>query len=321
MVKQWEARARGCLLGQAVGDALGTTVEFAHESSIVRSHPRGVTELEGGGPFGLKPGQVTDDTELALALARSIVERGGYEADAAAERYAGWLESEPFDVGGTTSQAFRGHARAGQGLAARMAAQASRESQANGSLMRQSPLGVHGALLPDERLLAHTLDDTRLSHPHPVCQAAGAVFTFTIARAVRTGEPGAALYDAALAWARASPQAQPIVDSLEAAKHELPIEFLDHMGWVRIAFQSAFHLLATATSFEAALVGLTRKGGDTDTNCAIAGALLGAAMGEEAIPRRWRETVLSCRTDRPAAYQCGDLRELAVRLLESFDSR
>lgn len=315
MGEGWEARARGGLLGQAVGDALGTTVEFAHETSIAKSHPHGVTELEGGGPFDLKPGQVTDDTELALALARSIVERGRYDADAAAEGYAGWLQSDPFDVGGTTSQAFRGHARAGQGLAARMAAQASRESQANGSLMRQSPLGVHGALLPGERLLAHTLEDTRLSHPHPVCQAAGAVFTFTIARAVRSGESGLALFDDALSWARATREAQPIVDSLEAAKHELPAEFHDHLGWVRIAFQSAFHLLATATSFESALVGLTRKGGDTDTNCAIAGALLGAAMGEEAIPRRWRETVLACRTDRPPAFQCADLRELAVQLV------
>jgi ADP-ribosylglycohydrolase len=101
-----EGRARGAWLGQIVGDALGTTLEFKTAAEIAGSYPNGLRELVGGGPFRLRPGQVTDDTEMALGLARAIVKHGDYRADAAAAAYVDSCRSEPFDIGATTRQAF-----------------------------------------------------------------------------------------------------------------------------------------------------------------------------------------------------------------------
>jgi ADP-ribosylglycohydrolase len=86
------------------------------------------------------------------------------------------------------------------------------------------------------------------------------------------------------------------------------------MGWVRIAFQHAFFQLRRGGAFEPSLVEVVRQGGDADTNGCIAGALLGAVVGESGIPQRWRQVVQACRPRRPAAYHCADLPELALAL-------
>src|SRR5438270_270586 len=104
---QLRDRARGVLLGQLVGDALGTTVEFSSRESIRRQFPNGLRDIVGGGPFHLLPGQVTDDSELALTLARCLVQHT-WNLDARARAYASWYKSGPFDCGGTTSAAFGG---------------------------------------------------------------------------------------------------------------------------------------------------------------------------------------------------------------------
>ncbi|PZR14559.1 MAG: hypothetical protein DI536_10670 [Archangium gephyra] len=102
-----QQKARGVLWGQAVGDALGTTVEFRAEASVLRRAERDwPREIIGGGPFRLVPGQVTDDTELALALNRTLVRCGGYDDDEVARAYVAWLASEPPDRGNATTMAF-----------------------------------------------------------------------------------------------------------------------------------------------------------------------------------------------------------------------
>ena len=308
-------RASGTLWGQAVGDALGTTVEFASAATIGRPRQdRWPTDLVGQGPFHVAAGQVTDDTELALSLARSLVRQGGYDEDDVATAYARWRTSDPFDCGQATDQAFgRGLVR-GPGLAARMRQRASQKTQANGSLMRSSPLGIFGAALPRLELARLAAADSQLSHPDPVCQAACAVYVTTVADAISTGLPGPELYARALRFAAETELIAPVRDTLEAASHALPLSDGESQGWVRLALQHAFFHLAHATDFEAALVATVRMGGDTDTNGAIAGALLGAALGEAAIPSRWRETVRDCLPQRPVEYRCADLGELAAAL-------
>lgn len=298
-------RARGALWGQAVGDALGTTVEF--QSSESARQPRGAwpRELVGKGPFDLLPGQVTDDTELALALARSLVRNGRYDEDDVAASYGRWRASGPFDCGMATDTAFGRGLVLGPGLAERMRRRANTKTQANGSLMRCSPLGIFGARLSREELGRLAAADSLLSHPDPVCQSACAVFVTTIADALR-GETE--LYARALAFAEGSP----ILDDLRVPL--LPESDGDSQGWVRIALQHAFFHLRRGTPFEEALVTTISHGGDTDTNAAIVGALLGAAQGVEAIPLRWRETVRDCLPQRPVEYRCSDLDELVAAL-------
>ena len=120
-------RAQGCLLGQVAGDSLGSLVEFARASEIGARYGDGPRVLEDGGVHDTLAGQPTDDSEMALALARSIVARDGFEAAAALEAYQQWMASFPFDIGHTTHAALSGQPR--------------HDSQANGSLMRSEPAG------------------------------------------------------------------------------------------------------------------------------------------------------------------------------------
>jgi ADP-ribosyl-[dinitrogen reductase] hydrolase len=307
------SRAQGCWLGQIVGDALGTTVEFQTPTSIARRYPQGLREIIGGGPFSLKPGQVTDDTELALALARSIVGEGRYERDAVATAYQAWYRSDPFDIGGTTRRAFGGKLVTAKEVEAR----ANTNSQANGSLMRASPLGVIGWCMEPEKLAELAVLDSRLSHPHPVCCAAVAIYTHAIAHSIRTGEGPAQTYAATVDFARQSLVCEPAIDSLLQAEVGPPDDFVDRMGWVRIALQNAFHQLLAAPSLEAGVVATVQAGGDTDTNGCISGALLGAVHGLEAVPERWKSAVLACRTDRGPTFQTDDALELAGALVRT----
>ena len=304
-------RAGGALWGQAVGDALGTTVEFCSAARLAtRTQDAWPREIIGQGPFGVAPGQVTDDTELALSLARSLVKQGRYDEEDVAGAYVRWRRSDPFDCGMATDQAFGRSVALGPGLAGRLRARANAKTQANGSLMRCSPLGVFGATLPRAELATLAAADSTLSHPDPVCRAACAVYVTTIADAIATGANGEALYARALRFAGDSP----VRDTLEAAAHRLPASDGETQGWVRIALQHAFFHLKSATDFEAALVKTIWQGGDTDTNAAITGALLGAVLGEAAIPLRWREAVRDCLPQRPVEYRCGDLPQLVDQL-------
>jgi ADP-ribosylglycohydrolase len=309
-------RVRGVLWGQAVGDALGTTVEFLTPAAIAR---RGTGDgwpgaLVGAGPFGLLPGQVTDDTELALALARTLVAEGAYRDDAVAGAYLAWYRSGPFDCGSATGRAFGGQGGLRGGLAEAVRRRADPHTQANGSLMRASPLGLFGRTLPREALAALAAQDSTLSHPHPVCQAACAVFTATVAEAVSTALDGPALHAFAVRFAGSLDLTRPVLDTLLAAAAGPPADSVAQQGWVRHALQHAFYQLRRGAGFEASLVEVVRQGGDTDTNAAITGALLGGVAGEAGIPARWREAVQACPSPRPRAYHCADLPALAEAL-------
>jgi ADP-ribosyl-[dinitrogen reductase] hydrolase len=319
------SRAQGAWLGQLAGDALGSLVEFQSAASIARAHPDGPRLLVDGGTHDTLAGQPTDDSEMALLLARSLTERGDFDADAAASAYLFWLASGPFDVGGTIGQALRAVRGAHPAApAATLRAAANRDSQANGALMRISPLGIFGALAPPERLAAWARADAALTHPNPVCGDANVVFVAALAEAVARGTRGPALYDFAVRTAEAPDMSPAMATWLAEAAGPLPADLTPQMGWVRWAFTLAFHHLHADTPFEAALVDTIRRGGDSDTNAAIVGALLGAAQGREAIPAQWRDRVTTCRSiaglpgvrrPRPKAFHPVDAMVLAERLL------
>jgi ADP-ribosylglycohydrolase/fructose-1,6-bisphosphatase/inositol monophosphatase family enzyme len=321
------SRAQGCLLGQLAGDSLGSLVEFHSPGQILRAYPGGVRDLADGGTWGTIAGQPTDDSELALALARSIVMSGGYDPESAAQAYRFWLRSRPFDCGSTVMTALGAiddeDAETGAAAAAARAA-ANPESQANGSLMRACPLGIWGHARPPDALAAIARADASLTHPHPACGDAGAAFVIAIARGIAEGASAAAMYEGAMVWASAHARDASVVDTLRSAQDTLPSDYLTNQGWVLVALQNAFFQLLHAPSLEDGVVRTVMAGGDTDTNAAIAGALLGAALGRAAVPARWRDAVLSCRPlaglpgvsrPRPRAFWPVDALELAERLL------
>jgi ADP-ribosylglycohydrolase len=187
--------------------------------------------------------------------------------------------------------------------------------------MRVSPLGVFGHALTAEAVGELAREDSAITHPNPVCRDAAAALAVAIAHAVRHGDGAAAAYQAALAWVEEADAAEPVKQALDGASSAPPADFQSHMGLAPIALQNAFYQALHAESLEAGVVNTVGRGGDTDTNGAIAGALLGAIHGRDAVPLRWRRAVLTCRAlpgtgrPRPAEYWPVDLMQLAERLL------
>ena len=304
------SRARGCLLGQLAGDALGSLVEFQTPEQIRHAYPDGVRELAAGGTWNTLAGQPTDDSEMALMLARMLVARGAFDATAAHAAYRDWFDSWPFDCGMTVADGLSGTPNA--------------TSQANGALMRISPLGIFGARYPLAQVAEWARQDAALTHPHPVCREANALYARAIAYAIGTGADAPAVYAAILAWARAEDVAPSLLAATEAAADGPTASYVHQQGWVLIAWRNALWQLLHAPTLEAGVVDTVMRGGDTDTNAAIAGALLGAVYGEEAIPSQWTRCVLDCRPKagqpgvhqpRPPVFWPVDALEVAAALL------
>ncbi|WP_294558296.1 ADP-ribosylglycohydrolase family protein [uncultured Mailhella sp.] len=306
------SRARGCMLGQLAGDSLGSLVEFRTPEQIRAAYPGGVRELADGGTFDTLAGQPTDDSEMALAMARQLVATGRYCALRTGRQYRDWLRSGPFDCGNTIASALQGRPNPA--------------SQANGALMRVSPLGIFGAGRSRTDVMKWAKKDAALTHPHPVCAQANALYAALLARAVAEGGTAAERYEELLGWMKRMKLEEGLRRAVESAAHEKPRNYTMQMGWVLIALQNALWQMLHAPSLEEGVVDTVMQGGDTDTNAAIAGALLGALYGEEAIPAQWRQALLSCRPEkgragvhqpRPDIYWPVDAPQLADALLEA----
>lgn len=309
-IKKQLSRSHGCLLGQLAGDALGSLVEFQLPEAIRRSYPNGVRELADGGTWNTIAGQPTDDSEMALLLARMLVEGGTYDPDAALQVYQYWLDSDPFDCGMTISAGLQGRAIY--------------DSQSNGAMMRISPLGIFGANHSLETVGDWARRDAALTHPNPVCLQANALFAMAIAQAIASGCEGEKLYQDIKHWATDMAVDPALMGAIHGALAEPPADYVQQQGWVLIAFRNALWQLLNAPSFEAGVVDTVMRGGDTDTNAAICGALLGAVYGLDAIPVQWVDRVLNCRPKaghpgvhrpRPECFWPVDALRLAERLI------
>lgn len=303
------SRAHGCWLGQLCGDSLGSLVEFLDAAAIAEKHPGGVRMLADGGTWRTLAGQPTDDSEMALMLARTLVQREQYEREAVFAAYRAWMNSGPFDIGHTTRSALEGSLN--------------ESSQANGSLMRAAPLALWDLALSDDARDAMSRTDASLTHPHRNCRDATAVFTHALAAAIREGLDREEVYERALRWARDRCEGSDVHEWLLRAQRSAPEDFMRHQGWVAIALQNAFYRLLHSESFEAGVIETVACGGDTDTNAAIAGALLGGVYGREAVPSAWRRAIMGCRPiaggygvhrPRPSPFWPTDALELAERL-------
>ena len=303
-------RAQGCLLGQLAGDALGSLVEFETPQAIHRMYPGGVRDLADGGTWDTLAGQPTDDSELALMLARTLVEHGRYDRDAARRAYVWWLESGPFDCGNT--------------IAAGLTGPPNTESQANGALMRISPLGIFGTNHDPMLVMKWARQDAAITHPHDVCCQANALFAAAISLATRSGCGPEKLYDEVCQLAKTMTVEPTLQDAITGAAQSPPADYVHQRGWVLIALRNAMWQLLHAANLEEGVVDTVMRGGDTDTNAAICGALLGAVHGRNAVPAQWTDVLLSCRpaTGRPGVRQPRpevlwpvDALQLAARLV------
>lgn len=274
-------RARGCLLGQFIGDSLGSLVEFQSAEQISAHYPDGVRELADGGTWNLIAGQPTDDSQMAMMLIRSLLRRGTFDSADVMRSYVHWYSTGPFDIGSTCAQALSGVGH-------------NTDSQANGALMRVCPLGVFGAReeVGAQQAAEFARADAQLTHPNPVCVDANAAFVTALVCGIRGGSTQQivkAMEEAA--------RTQAVLRAIEAGRDGDVSEFSMHMGWVLLALSIAVRQLTHYRNPVDALVDAIGMGGDTDTNGAITGALLGAAYGANAWPKQWVSGVLQCQPE------------------------
>lgn len=296
----------GCLLGALVGDAAGAPLEFLGRTPSTED-VEWAMGMPGGGVWRVAPGQITDDGELTLCLARGLMGADGFELERIARKYAAWIQSDPFDIGNTTRSSLgcfeqeRWHRVVeSEGYAAAMtqaAALRCMESKANGSLMRATPLGIWGYRFSDERLAGYAVRDSSLSHPNQSCCHAVASYTLAVGHLVANPGDRDGAFARADTWARAN-ACQEVCDWLDDARRDRTPPCTPQDGFVRIAFTHAFAHLKRATPYRQAIAETLAGGGDTDTNACIVGGLVGAACGVDRIPEAMRAAVLDCDTER-----------------------
>lgn len=271
-------RARGALIGLAVGDALGTTLEFEARDA----HPLH-TEMTGGGPFGLQPGTWTDDTSMALALADSLLACGGLDAADLQRRFLRWMEhgeysptGRCFDIGVTTRQALARFQRTGDPFAGPVA----EDTAGNGSLMRLAPavLFALGDPAACRRLAA---EQGRTTHGAPQAVQACTWFADLLHRAIDGEAKGELL--APQPW-DGHPAVRAVAAGSWRGKARAAIR---SSGYAIHTLEAALWCVAETDSFEAACVLAVNLADDADTVGAVTGQLAGAIYGMAAIPARW----------------------------------
>jgi ADP-ribosyl-[dinitrogen reductase] hydrolase len=277
-----QERVVGSVLGLALGDALGAPFEFLRRINVPSPIP--ALELRW---MDLPPGSTTDDTAMARNLIRSLVERGGFDPGDLGRRHLEWFRTDPPDVGTLTRRVLK---RVDRGEDAFEAAGAVWEergpevSAGNGSVMYCAPLGLAYANRPDELLeLAPRL--SALTHFDERCRTAVLAITLVAAALVR-GEERVEAVTAALAAVEDREGGEELAYLVDAAGRERTIDGPDQ-GFCLFTAGIGLQALARFDVFEPALRYVVGLGGDADTNGAVAGALLGASLGEEGLPAEW----------------------------------
>jgi ADP-ribosyl-[dinitrogen reductase] hydrolase len=191
-------------------------------------------------------------------------------------------------------------------------------------MMRASPLGIFGASHGLAQVGEWAQRDAELTHPNELCKQANSLYAMAISFAIKDGTDAQSVYQKIVEWASGMNVKPGLLVAIHNAANEPPTEFVHQQGWVLIAFQNALWQLLHAPSFEEGVIDTVMRGGDTDTNAAICGALLGAVYGLDAVPVQWREKVLNCRPEagspgvhkpRPECFWPVDALELAEQLV------
>lgn len=280
-------RYRGCLFGLACGDALGGPVEFDTRTQMDDRFPDGLREFIGGGWLNLAPGEITDDTQMALDVARSLVAHPDGNMEDLAARFLAWRNSEPKDIGNTTRDALDRLARGVPWDEAGEQAHVNRgprDSAGNGAIMRCAPVAMRFAS-DSERLRGVSIDVSRITHANPLCTWASVAVNQAIV-ALLGGAPISTALDRS-----SSGVDQPEVTAAMSHARSASRANIESGGYVLDTLSAACWSLLQTSTFEDAVVTAVGLGGDTDTTAAVTGAMAGAFYGFEAIPGRWRSEV------------------------------
>jgi ADP-ribosyl-[dinitrogen reductase] hydrolase len=290
-------RATGALVGLAVGDALGTTLEFSTRDSRVR-----LTEIVGGGPFRLSPGQWTDDTSMALALGDSLIACGGLDEQDLMSRFVSWWKmgaysstGSCFDIGMTVRASLQRFKENGNPIAG----SADPMSAGNGSLMRLSPVAIR---YWDQQARRRDVAARQSATTHGAAQAVDAcvVFADMLADAI-SGRPRSEVLRS-----RMENLTGPISEIAAGSWRGKQRSEIHSTGYVAHSLEAAIWSVGRTSSFAEAVLLAANLGGDADTVAAITGQLAGALYGRDAIPSAWLD----------ALHQGSAISDLAEKLFD-----
>jgi ADP-ribosyl-[dinitrogen reductase] hydrolase len=293
-------RFRGCLLGLAAGDAVGTSAEFMPRGSFPP-----ITGMQGGGPFALNPGEWTDDTSMALCLAHSLVEVGGFDAADQMRRYCDWQErgymssnGRCFDIGITVSRALERFRRTGEPFSG----SSDPRTAGNGSIMRLAPIpmALHGQ---PELLNQWCADSSRTTHAASECLEACVLLGRMLQRALR-GESKEQILFSELSHDFSQTSIRLLAEGHYRAHAP---EVLRGSGYVIRSLEAALWCFWSTDNFEEAILTAANLGEDADTTAAVCGQLAGAHYGGRGLPPQWIETLVQADLVLDLADQLMDL--------------
>lgn len=282
-------RYRGCLLGLAVGDALGTTLEFTSPGTF-----EPIDDMVGGGPFGLAPGQWTDDTSMALCLATSLIERDDFDPTDQMQRYVRWWRDgylsstgRCFDIGNTVWDALARFERDGDPYAG----STDPDSAGNGSLMRLAPVPMRYAGEPPEAI-AFAAASSRTTHGARAAVDACRYFAGLLVGAL-DGVDRETLLSPGYSPVEGMWDHEPLVEEIARVaagsfKDRNPPE-IRGTGYVVQSLEAALWAFHRSDNFRDGALLAANLGEDADTTAAIHGQIAGAYYGVEGIPPEWRE--------------------------------
>ena len=321
-------RALGVLIGAACGDALGAPFEFGGPGQWFGTFARrvlgGTGEMIGGGGFNWAPGEFTDDTQMAVALAESLIACGGIDPDHLWQSFRAW-RGDATDVGINTSMVLSQESR--HGAAERAHELQNGRSASNGCIMRIGPVGVWGVAAGRKRTIEAAVEQAVLTHFDPAAAAGAAITAEIIRRVILSGDITGVAEDVV-----AGLSSHPVLGP--AVARYVPLVSTGYVpgadpdepsnGSVWTAFAQALWAVRSTSTFEDAVIAAIELGGDTDTVAAIAGAMAGALHGAQRIPVRWSSCVhgsLTTVDGTRRTYRNQDLLDLARLLLGKNASR
>lgn len=275
-------RASGALLGLAIGDAVGTTLEFTQRDS----YPR-LTDMIGGGPFRLQPGQWTDDTSMALALADSLLANETFDPEDLMRRFVAWRDNGEysctgtcFDIGITVSSALNRWKQTGDA----MAGSTDSMTAGNGSLMRLSPVSIRHWQQPETM---HKVAAQQSQTTHGAAEAVSACVAYAalIAEAISGKTRDEVLSP------RRGEYAHGVAKILAGSWRGKNRNEVQASGFVLHSLEAALWSIGRTSDFRSAILTAANLGGDADTTAAITGQLAGALYGVSGIPREWVEKI------------------------------
>lgn len=308
--------ATGALVGAAVGDALGGPVEFQPRGTYLRKFPKPVLggrgEMTGGGSFGWAPGEFTDDTQMALALAESLLANGlQFDAATTWQHFTAWATTAN-DIGNTTRMALRG---SNHETAAKEAHERLGQSGGNGSVMRIAPIGIAGVRWGAFQTIETARAQSDLTHFDEGAGWGAAIVAELIRRLIL----GHSFEESMADITDFVPE--PHKEVYDALLSDAFTPFDDHRmgnGAVWMCIAHAVWAVRSTSTFEDAVVAAVNLGDDADTVAAVAGAIAGAMYGIQQIPSRWT-AYLNGTVSQPdgstKSYSTFDLQVIANRLV------